>query len=240
MAIGYDIEIKGIVKSSFLDWDGKIVSTLHVPKCNFRCPFCHNWELLDNPQNFESIPQLEIDRHLQANRDFIDGICITGGEPTVYDSLIPWIDHLSSMGIRIKLDTNGTKPKVIQELLEERLVDYIAMDVKAPFDEKYNKLSGVNVNLGDIQNSVDLIMNSDINFEFRTTLVPNLMTVDDILEISESLAGAKKYALQQYVPENARDESLRSVQPFKKDVFENLHKQIKKKFITFTIRGVKY
>lgn len=234
-----DIEIKGIVESSLLDWDKKIVTTIYLPKCNFRCPFCHNWELIETPEKFNTITLPQLDRHLRSNQDFLDGVCITGGEPTIYKSLTDLIEHIRIMGLKVKLDTNGTNPSLLKELIDDQLVDYIAMDVKGPIDERYNKLSGISVNLKKIEESIDIIKSSSIEYEFRTTIVPTLLTDQDVYDICSSLSGAKKYAVQQYVPNHARDEQLRNIKPFDNEVLQHIKKEIESNFTQVVLRGLK-
>ncbi len=234
-----DIEIKGMIKSSFLDWDGKIVTTLYLSNCNLHCPFCHNWELIEKPENFNTVPWLEIERHLQSNRDFIDGICITGGEPTLYSGLLGLIEDLIALGFSIKLDTNGTHPEVLEQLINEDSLDYVAMDVKGPLDERYNKLSGCKVDLDNIKKSIEILLNSSIDYEFRTTIVPTLLDIKDIEDIGPNLMGAKKFAFQQFVRDHARNEKLRDIVPYDKDVFKKMQNKIKRYVDNVVIRGVK-
>jgi len=234
-----DIVIKGIVESSLLDWDKKIVTTIYLPKCNLHCPFCHNWELIETPEKFNTVTLTQLDRHLRSNQDFLDGVCITGGEPTIYKSLTDLIEHIRVFGLKVKLDTNGTNPSVLKELIDDHQVDYIAMDVKGPADERYNKLSGINVNLKKIKESIKIIKSSSIEYEFRTTIVPTLLTDQDIYDICSLLSGAKKYALQQFVPSHARDEQLRNIKPFENEVLQQIKKGIEINFTQVVLRGLK-
>jgi pyruvate formate lyase activating enzyme len=234
-----DFEIKGIIESSFLDWDGKIVTTVYLPGCNFSCPFCHNWELIEHPENFKTVPIIELERHLQSNRDFLDGVCITGGEPTLYSSLPLLIGKIKDLGLKVKLDTNGTKPKFLAQLIDDDLLDYIAMDIKAPLNERYHVLSGKKVDLANIKKSIEIIMKSNIEYEFRTTMVPSLLEPDDLLEISKSLSGAKKYVLQQFVKKNARDEKLQNVTLFDRESILTIKEQINDHVRDVTVKGIK-
>jgi len=216
-----NIIIKGMIDSSFLDWDGKIVSTLYVPHCNYRCPFCHNWELVMHPEKFNTKPFDEIKTFLTENRDFIDGICLTGGEPALYSDLMEYLKKIKVLGMEIKLDTNGSVPKMIENVFDQDIISYIAMDIKAPLEQTaYNKLAGAKVNLENIKKTIELIMNSGIDYEFRTTVVPTLLNYDDILEIAKSIEGTKKYVLQQFVAEHTFSEELRKVKPYSKEEIE--------------------
>jgi pyruvate formate lyase activating enzyme len=234
-----DIQIKGLIKSSFLDWDGKVVTTIYLPRCNFKCPFCHNWELTDHPENFENVSLSSLDRHLRENRDFLDGVCITGGEPTLYKGLSKFIRHIKDLDLLVKLDTNGTQPDLINELIENKDVDYIAMDVKAPLTDKYDQLSGVRTDISRIKKTVEILMNSKIDYEFRVTVVPTLLDESDIEELSKSLSGAKKFVFQQFVPDHARDESLRTVKPYKKEYILKLQDIAKNNIDIVVTRGLR-
>ena len=234
-----EIEIKGLIESSFLDWDGKIVSTIYLPKCNLHCPFCHNWKLIEQPEDFKTISRSKLLRHLRANHDFIDGVCITGGEPTIYSKLPELIDFIRDLGLKIKLDTNGTNPEMLAELINEKKIEYIAMDIKGPVDERYNKLSGCKVDLDDIQESIRIIMSSGIDYEFRTTVVPTLIAEQDINDILEYIPDAKKIVFQQFVPDHTRAESLRSVKPYSKETMEGFCNLAQDKNRNVTIRGLK-
>jgi pyruvate formate lyase activating enzyme len=234
-----DIEIKGIIESTFLDWDGKVVTTIYLPKCNLSCPFCHNWELIEKPENFITVSLSNLDRHLRENKDFLDGVCITGGQPTLYHGLTWLIDHIKDLGLKIKLDTNGTAPELIKELIENDKIDFIAIDIKAPLNEKYDKLTGIKINLENIKKSIQLVMNSNIDYEFRTTIVPTLLDEYDIIELAKDLSGAKKYVLQQFVPDHARLRRLRAVKPYSKVEIEHFKEIAEQNIDKVTIRGVK-
>lgn len=231
------MNIKGMIEASFLDWDGKIVTTLFVPGCNFRCRYCQNWELIEHPENFAEIDFERIKKFLLNHKDFIDGVCITGGEPTIYEDLPDFIKKIKKLGFVVKLDTNGSKPGMIKKLIDEKLVDYIAMDMKASF-EKYDRACGVNVDVECIKRSIDSIMDSKLEYEFRTTVVPNITDESDIENIAKSVKGAKKYVLQQFTPKNAMDEKLRNVTPYEKEMFEKMMEKARKHVKNTKIRGV--
>lgn len=215
-----NIDIRGIIESSFLDWDGKIVATFYVPKCNFRCPFCHNWDLIENPDRFESKSFETIQAYLLEHGDFLDGICLTGGEPCIYQGLPDFLKRIRGLGMKTKLDTNGSFPDMLGKVIGKGLVDYIAMDVKAPLDERYDKAAGVSVDIDKIKASIEIIMKSGVEYEFRTTVVPTLLETADIGEIAEYISDAEKYVLQQFVPDNTYSIDLREVKPYGKDTFD--------------------
>jgi len=214
-----DLEIKGFIESSFLDWDGKVVSTLYVGRCNFRCPFCHNSGLIEAPDTYPTIPLSKIENFITERKDFIDGVCLTGGEPCLHKNkgLFEFLQRIKSLGFRIKFDTNGFDPDCLQKIIEQKLADYIAMDIKGPLDKRYDKLSGIKTDLSKIKKSIKLVMESGIDYEFRTTLIPTLLDAKDIRDIARAIPGAKKFVIQQFVPKHAWDESLREARPFEKE-----------------------
>jgi pyruvate formate lyase activating enzyme len=212
------VKIKGFIEFSMLDWDGKIVSTLYTPYCNLRCPYCHNSTLVVNPEKYETIPFDQIKRYLVANKDWIDGVCISGGEPCIYDDIVEFIQQIKcDTGMLVKLDTNGTFPDKLKYMLDRGLVDYIAMDIKAPLNTK-DYCSAIGVDNNDIvvkvKESIDIIMSSDVEYEFRTTIVPKLHTQASIISIAQYIKGAKKYALQNFVPRDTLDISYLNITPY--------------------------
>jgi len=214
--------IKGFIETSFLDWDGKVVSTLYVAGCNFRCPFCHNAGLIEKPQQYETIPLERIERFLLERREFLDGICLTGGEPCLHKSrgLFEFLRRVKGNGFQIKFDSNGADPECLAAVSGERLADYFAMDSKGPLDERYEKLSGVRTDLDKIKQSIKIIMECGALYEFRTTVVPSFLGSEDISDIAKYIAGANKFVLQQFAPDHCWDESLRSVKPYPREKLE--------------------
>ena len=176
---------------------------------------------------------------MRSNHDFLDGVCITGGEPTIYPELPKLIEQVKETGLRVKLDTNGTQLELLNELIEYGLISYIAMDIKAPLDERYNKLAGVKVDMAALKKCIQLIMDSGLDYEFRTTVVPTLLTEDDILDMAKSLAGAKKYVLQQFVPKNARAKALRDIEPYDAKTMNTLRDSAKEYIKEVFLRGLK-
>ena len=195
------MDIKGFIDVSFVDWDSKLTSVFFLPNCNFRCPFCYNVNLVLNPEKLETIPITYLEDKLEKQKDWIDGICITGGEPTLHKDLPELCSLLKKKGFLIKLDTNGTNPSMLRELIASKLIDYVAMDIKAPLTvKKYSKASGVNMEkeLKNVKESIKLLIESNIDYEFRTTVVPKLHDKEDIKQICQSLKGSKKYVLQKF------------------------------------------
>lgn len=191
------MEIAGMQKLTVLDFPGKTACTLFTPGCNFRCPYCHNAELVFD-RHRERISEAEVFSFLDKRKGLLDGVCITGGEPAMQKDLDSFIRKLRQKGFLVKLDTNGSRPDILEALLKENLLDYVAMDVKhAP--ERYALASGVPVETSKLQRSARLLMESGIGYEFRCTLVKELHSEADILEIGKWLKGAQRFALQTFI-----------------------------------------
>ena len=235
-----ELVIKGFIETSFLDWDGKIVSTLYVAGCNFRCPFCHNSGLIEKPGEYETIPLARIEQFLLEHKDFLDGICLTGGEPCLHKNkgLFEFLRRIKDLGFQIKFDSNGMDPECLKQVIDQKMVDYIAMDIKGPLDERYDKLSGVKTNLDLIKASINLIRQGGIAYEFRTTIIPAFLETKDIEDIAKYIAGAEKFVFQQFVAEHTWDENLRSVKPYFKEKLDEMVLVAKPYVENTVIRGV--
>ena len=233
------LEIRGLIECSLLDWDGKIVCTAFLPHCNFRCPFCHNSGLILNPGEYDAVTEEAVEKYMLDHKNFIDGICLTGGEPCLHrdKGLFEFLERIKGHGFLVKLDTNGTSPECIGRGIEKKLIDYIAMDVKAPLDERYEKLSGVKTDIEKIKRSISLIMGSGLPYEFRTTVVPGLLEEKDIEDLARCIAGADKFVLQQFTPGHTWDESLRSVKPYPKEKLEAMAAAARNHVKKVLIRG---
>lgn len=189
----------GLQKLTLLDFPGQVACTLFTRGCNMRCPFCHNALLVTEAHKQKTYKNEEILAFLKKRVGILDGIAITGGEPTLMNGLREFIIEARALGYKIKLDTNGTRPEVLRSLLEERLVDYVAMDIKNS-REKYGVTVGFDksYDLSPIDESISILMNGDVDFEFRTTVSKTFHTEEDILKIGEWLAGKEKFFLQQF------------------------------------------
>ena len=194
------MNICGFEKVSLVDFDNYITCTVFTKGCNFTCPFCHNSSLVLADRFAENIPVQDVYDYLDKRRNVIDAICITGGEPTLQPDLKDFIKSIKEKyNLYVKLDSNGTHPKVIQSLIEDNLLDYVAMDIKNS-PEKYAQTVGVkHLDLTPISESMSLLMNSGIDYEFRTTLIKEFHTATDIEHIAEFIDGAKNYAFQKFV-----------------------------------------
>ncbi|MEM4308228.1 MAG: anaerobic ribonucleoside-triphosphate reductase activating protein [Thermoplasmata archaeon] len=204
------MKIKGFLKTSFLDWDGKVSAVVFLPGCNFRCGFCHNWLLVEDTEKIPDVPEDYVLSFLTENKDFVDGVCITGGEPCLHETeVLEFAKKVKGLGLGVKLDTNGSMPDVLRKLLDAKVVDYVAMDVKAPLDAgKYSAVCGVNVNIEKIKESVQVLKEFG-NYEFRTTYIPELHTEEDLRNILAFLQKPRKYVIQRFVAQNAFSEKLR-------------------------------
>jgi pyruvate formate lyase activating enzyme len=191
------IPIKGFQKTSLIDYPPYTASIIFIGGCNFRCPYCHNHDLVLRSGEMPTINEEEIFDSIIDRKAWIDAVEITGGEPTLYPDLKRLVKRIKEMGLKVKLDTNGTNPNLVWDMLEEKLLDYIAMDIKAPLN-KYENAVFVPVDIENIKRSISLIMNSGINYEFRSTVMPKLMTKESLIEIAEQISGAKKFVIQQF------------------------------------------
>jgi pyruvate formate lyase activating enzyme len=232
------MEIKGFIETSLIDWDGKLVSVFFLPGCNFRCPFCHNHQLWKAPQNVETVPWLRISEFLAGKKGWIDGAVITGGEPTIHQDLPLLLLALKDMGLEIKIDTNGANPEMLAYLLEKKLVDYVAMDLKAPLDQTYNQASGVEADLEAVKRSIAMLMEGKTPYEFRTTVVPLFHSLQNIKQMGRSIKGAKTWVLQQFVPQNSETAMLKDIWPYDEEYLGKLQQEGSKWVESCILRGI--
>ncbi len=223
----------GQVKSSFIDYPGKICAVYFTGGCNFRCPYCHNAPLVKGEG--DEIDEEEVFEHLERRRGMLDGVCISGGEPTLHPELSSFFKKIKERGFLAKLDTNGTAPKVIEGLIKARIIDYIAMDIKAPFD-KYSEIAGKMVDIGAIKESISLIKNSDIEYEFRTTVCEELLNVKDIMEIAQRIKGSKRYVIQNFKDCENVLAGEGKFSPFSIKKLKDLEEMLQGFFVEFKVR----
>jgi pyruvate formate lyase activating enzyme len=206
------MKIKGFIKTTFIEYPGKIASMIFLPGCNFRCSFCFNPELIFESDKIEDVNEKEVFDFLEKQKKWIDAVVISGGEPTLQKDLIDFIKKIKKLGFLVRIYTNGSNPEVLKKLVEEKLIDSIAMDIKAPLTEKkYEKITNTKEFLKNVKDSISLIMNSGLDYEFRTTIVPSLHSDEDIEEIAKYIKGAKLFILQKFLPENALDDNLKKL-----------------------------
>lgn len=186
--------IAGYRKSSFLDYPGKPCAVVFTPYCNMNCTYCHNYQILRG--SVETVPTEEVMEFLEKRAGFLPAVTVSGGEPTLQQDLIPFMERLKELGYLVKLDTNGMRPDVLKNVMLRGLVDYVAMDIKAS-PEKYDAVTRVKCNMDAIRDSIRLLKTGTVPYEFRTTFAPEL-TKEDILGAAELIRGTEKYFLQQY------------------------------------------
>jgi len=202
------MKIGGFQKNSLIDYPGLISSVIFTSGCNLSCPFCHNSSLV-NQKNLTELKESEILSFLQKRKGKLDAVTISGGEPTLQENLQEFIQNIKSMGYKVKLDTNGTNPKLLKALINENLIDYIAMDIKSTLDySKYNFICGSTLNkktFNNILKSIKIIINSKVNHEFRTTAIRGIHHSYDINTILNQIEGADKYVIQNFNPKTTLD-----------------------------------
>lgn len=230
------LEIKGLQKTSLVDFPGKVCATIFLGGCNFRCPFCYNIDLVLHPERVATIPRSEVLAFLESRRKWLDGVCITGGEPTVHAELPALVGEIKKLGLLVKVDTNGSNPGMLREMADKKLLDYVAMDIKSG-RENYARAAGVDADMGAIQKSIDLLMQNKAQYEFRTTAVPGFFGEKIAEEIGKWLRGAERYALQQFKSDvKLLDEKLQGVKPFPREKMEQFAETLKKYIKTVELR----
>jgi pyruvate formate lyase activating enzyme len=219
------MKIKGFIGVSLVDWDGKVSSVIFLPGCNMRCPFCYNTKLVLHPNEATTIPLKEVKDYLKKNKGWVDGVVITGGEPTLQKDLPILCEEIKKLGLSVKVDTNGTNPDMTRKLIDNGFIDYVAMDIKAPLIENdYSRASGVNMKalLKNVEETISTLLVSGVEYEFRTTLVPTLHKARDIEKICEKIKGCRKYALQNFKADvEIIDPTFQNLKPFSKREVES-------------------
>ena len=229
------MKIGGLQRFSLIDYPGKICAIVFTQGCNFRCPYCHNPELA-NPEYYEPlIPEEEIFSFLERRKGKLDAVSITGGEPTEQSDLVEFISRVKTMDYLVKIDTNGSHPEILESLIEKHFIDYIAMDVKAPPD-KYRKISRSKIDSAVIKESIKLIRNSQVPYEFRTTVVKSQLDENDIVNIAKLIKGADCYVLQKFVPSKVMDPRFLKKDTYSDEEFARIKKKIVKYVQSVIIR----
>lgn len=211
--------IAGLQKTTFIDFPEKIACIVFTQGCNFKCGYCHNPELFENKE-----PTLSVSAFfdfLSKRKGKLDGVVITGGEPTLQKDLKEFVKQIKDLGFAVKLDTNGTNPEILKELVHENLLNYVAMDIKAPL-EKYKNIVNVDFDTKKIKNSIDFIMSCGIDYEFRTTVLKSQLSLEDFEEIGNLIKGAKKYYLQEFIPSKILDNNLINEKSYTHDEFKKI------------------
>lgn len=234
-----NIIIGGLQKSSLIDYPEKIAAIIFTQGCNFRCPYCHNPELIEGKgETVNGVLEF-----LKTRIGKLDGVVITGGEPTIHKDLPEFIKEIKGLGFAVKLDTNGTNPEMLNTLIQEKLIDYVAMDIKAPigqYSDKYSEVTCSSVNIDNILKSIEILKNSQIyqnfDYEFRTTVVKSQLTTDDFEEIGKLIKGSKKYYLQKFVPSKTLNKTFMNQTTYTDEEFIQIIKALKKNIINVELR----
>ncbi len=230
--------IGGLQKTTLIDYPGKIACTVFLAVCNFRCPWCYSGELVLPAKIIKQpkIKEQDFFNFLRERKGLLEGVVICGGEPTVNKELPGFIKKIKNLGFLVKLDTNGSNPKMLKDLINENLIDYVAMDIKMP-KEKYAGFFGKCTDIKDIEESVEMLKKDFKNSEFRTTVVPGIHEKEDFTEIAKWISGPDiKYYLQNFRPEKTIDPEFEKVRPFQKEFLDEIIKEISPQFKTCQLR----
>ncbi len=221
------MEIGGLQKTTLIDFPGRIAATVFLCGCNFRCPWCYSSELV-LPEKIKKQPKISEKfflNFLKKRKGLIEGIVVCGGEPTIHKSLLDFCQKIKNLGYLIKLDTNGSAPELLKKLIDKKLVDYVAMDIKGP-KKRYSEFAGVKVDIKKIQKSIDILKKSRVDYEFRSTIVPTLHKKEDVIEMAKWIRGAKRYYLQNFRPSKTLDQKFEKVKPFPQQYLLEIQKTI--------------
>lgn len=230
--------IGGLQKFTLLDYPGKIAATVFLVGCNFQCPFCDNPDLV-LPEAIKIAPKIKERQFfdfLKERKNLLEGVVICGGEPTIHKDLPIFIKKIKKLGFSVKLDTNGSNPEMLKKLIADKLLDYVAMDVKAP-KEKYEEVSGAEVDIEAIEKSIEILKSNKLDYEFRTTVVPTLLSKEDILKIVKWISPAKKYFLQNFSPSRHVDPHFSEVKAYPREYLLEIQKTIEPFFDMCGVRN---
>lgn len=231
------VEIKGLEKFAPRDFPGYIAATIFVGGCNFACPYCHNADLVREPDSLPTFPMDYFLSFLDVRKDWLEGVCITGGEPLLHDELEVLLTVVKERDLLVKIDTNGAFPGRLDSLIKGGFLDHVAMDVKTSF-EKYPEAAGGSVKIERIKKSIDIIKESGLDYVFRTTAVPGLVDREDIESISVRLQGSKKLRIQQFVPNNTLDSQYENIKPYPAEELRDWVKIAEPHFDEVQLEGV--
>lgn len=231
------IKIGGLQKLTLIDFPGRLAATIFLTGCNFRCPFCYSSELVlpEKIKKQPKISQKDFFKFLKERKKLIEAIVICGGEPVISKGLIPFIKKIKKMGFLVKLDTNGSDPELLKKLIDQKLIDYVAMDLKGP-KENYSKIAGVKVDIKKIQKSIDILKEGKVDYEFRSTIAPSLHVKEDIIEMAKWIRGAKRYYLQNFRSEKTIDPKFEKIKPYPQEFLLEIQKIISPFFETCQVR----
>ncbi len=223
------MDIGGLQKSTLIDYPGKVACTVFLVGCNFRCPWCYSPELVlpDKITRQLLIEESYFFEFLDKRKNLLDGVVVCGGEPTLSPELPEFVAKIKKTGLLVKLDTNGSNPGMIRSLIKDSLLDYVAMDIKAPLEKNdYDKSTGTSVNIDKVKESVDILKNSGLDYEFRTTVVPGFHTEDSVIAIAKTIGPAKKYYLQGFRAEKNMDPLMTKTRPYPEAVLKEMANKV--------------
>lgn len=229
------MNIGGLQRVSLNDYPGKICATVFTQGCNFRCPYCHNPELVDPGQYGPVIPEKEVLSFLDKRRGKLEAVTVTGGEPTLQKDLEKFLGELKNMGYLVKVDTNGSNPDTLSTLIDKQLVDYIAMDIKGPL-KRYGQIVSVKVDASRIRRSIQLITTSGVEHEFRTTVVRSQLDLDDLVSMAKLIKRARLYVLQSFVAKKTLDGAFLSETSYAPDELSTIRENLGKKGFRVVVR----
>jgi pyruvate formate lyase activating enzyme len=229
--------IAGIQKTTLIDYPGKVGATVFLAGCNFRCPWCYSSELviLEKIEKGKKIPESEFWEFLDSKKGLLQGIVVCGGEPTINNDLPEFLGKIKEKDFLIKLDTNGSNPEMLSDLISKKIVDYVAMDIKSS-KEKYYSATGEKADIKKIEESVSILKEGKVDYEFRTTVCPAYLNKKDILEIAKWLSGAKRYYLQNFRADKNIDSKLEGLKPYNSEYLLEIKKEISPFFEFCAIR----
>ncbi|MDR1303351.1 MAG: anaerobic ribonucleoside-triphosphate reductase activating protein [Puniceicoccales bacterium] len=228
------MRIGGVQRFSSIDFPGHLAAVVFAVGCNLRCPFCHNAELVTG--SIDAMAEEDVLEFLAGRRRQLEGVVISGGEPTLQRDLLNFIEKVRRMGFRVKLDTNGTRPDILEDLMGRGVLDFIAMDVKHRWS-RYAEATGVAaVAVEAIRRSVDLIIGGAVDYEFRTTIIRDFHDARDIVAISQQISGAKRYVVQEFIPKKTLDASFSQKFPFEKSSLQDIIPEVTRNVQRFEIR----
>ncbi len=221
------MRIGGLQKLTLIDYPGRLAAVVFLSGCSFRCPFCYSSELV-LPEKIKNQPEISTKYFfdfLKERKGLLEGVVLCGGEPTLNKDLADFIKKIRKFEYLIKLDTNGSNPKMLKELIDKDLINYIAMDIKGP-KEKYANFAGGKIDIKKIQKSIDILKKEKVDYEFRSTIVPDLHKREDVMEMARWISGAKRYYLQNFRPEKTIDPKFEEIQPYPQEFLLEIQKAI--------------
>ena len=230
--------IGGLQKTTLIDYTGKVACTVFLAGCNFRCPWCYSPELVlsEEIRKLSKISRKDFFKFLKSRKGLLDGVVICGGEPTINKDLPDFIKQIKKLGYLVKLDTNGSNPEILKKLIKQKLIDYVAMDVKAVLGKEYKRATGGRENLNNIKKSINLIKNSEIDYEFRSTIVPGIHSKENIIKMAKQIGPAKAYFLQGFRAEKTLDPKFKKVRTYPKEYLLEASESVKAFFTICKVR----